>query len=326
MASPSSSSGSLDHMASGAIAGFVATAVLHPLDLIKTRMHVQEQTDRGGVRRLPHYRGLLHAFQSIYGIEGWAGFYQGLGANMLGNTASWGVYMYAYNRCKTSFAKEFGIDGPSLYFASATTAGALTTLLLHPIFTVKTRLQLQLRVDAQPRTAVALPNGLLPAAQRDNYAGLVNAVRWMVAEEGLLSLFRGLGPSMLLVSHGSIQFLCYEQAKALLASYRAAAVSTATAADASAGASSSVRIPSDNANDSAKDSAAPSRVPLSTRDLLVASTVSKVCATLGTYPYQVVRSCMQQVLVTCTCTWHFAKCPPLAPPPAAVPLHTTLRR
>ena len=35
---------------------------------------------------------------------------------------------------------------------------------------------------------------------------------------------------------------------------------------------------------------------LSTRELLLASTVSKVAATLGTYPYQVIRSNMQQRL------------------------------
>ena len=40
----------------------------------------------------------------------------------------------------------------------------------------------------------------------------------MVREEGALSLYRGMGPSMLLVSHGSVQFLVYEHAKERLLS------------------------------------------------------------------------------------------------------------
>ena len=47
------------HLLSGASAGFVATALLHPLDLIKTRFHVQES----GTIRLPRYAGLVDAFR-----------------------------------------------------------------------------------------------------------------------------------------------------------------------------------------------------------------------------------------------------------------------
>ena len=41
----------LRHLVAGAVAGFTATTALHPLDLIKTRLHVQES----GARRLPQY-------------------------------------------------------------------------------------------------------------------------------------------------------------------------------------------------------------------------------------------------------------------------------
>ena len=48
-------------MVCGATAGLVATMLLHPLDLIKTRFHVQEH----GSKRLPHYGGVLDACRSI---------------------------------------------------------------------------------------------------------------------------------------------------------------------------------------------------------------------------------------------------------------------
>ena len=62
----------------GAGAGFVATALLHPLDLIKTRFQVQES----GGRRLPLYRGVPHAIRTIVQLEGVAGLYAGLKAGL----------------------------------------------------------------------------------------------------------------------------------------------------------------------------------------------------------------------------------------------------
>lgn len=273
------------HLVSGATAGLVATMVLHPLDLIKTRFHVQEH----GGRRLPHYSGLVDACRSISAIEGWRGFYGGLLPNLIGNTASWGVYMYSYNRLKGSLGEQ-GMQGSALYLSAAGAAGALTTLLLHPVFTVKTRLQLQLNLatdataasapaSASPSVAsaggkpagAALPGSLLPASQRDNYTSSWTAVRRMIQEEGVLSLYRGFGPSMLLVSHGAIQFLAYEQVKGeLLRRRRREELVAGRDAD---------------------------EAKLSAHDVLIASSTSKVCAILGTYPYQVVRSCMQQRLV-----------------------------
>ena len=79
----------LSHLTAGAGAGCAATLLLHPLDLIKTRMQVQEH----GCTRLPAYRGVWHACRKIVGVEGWLGLYQGLWPNMLGNTVSWGLYV-----------------------------------------------------------------------------------------------------------------------------------------------------------------------------------------------------------------------------------------
>ena len=50
--------------------------LLHPLDLIKTRMQVQDQVQAqewGGQRRLPSYNGVWHACRRIVTVEGWLG-------------------------------------------------------------------------------------------------------------------------------------------------------------------------------------------------------------------------------------------------------------
>ena len=260
------------HMIAGASSGFLATLLLHPLDLIKTRFHVQEH----GSRRLPHYSGLTDAVRTIVRLEGWRGLYGGLAPNIVGNTASWGVYMLAYNRCKDAL-HERGHSGSPLYVCAATVAGALTTILLHPVFTGKTRLQLQFNTAALSQMQQQQPPpSLLPMSQRDNYAGFLNAVRRMVTEEGVSGLYRGIGPSMLLVSHGSIQFLTYEQTKLeLLRRRRSSSSALGVASEPRAEGSASTE-------------------QLGANDLMLASTFSKVCAILCTYPYQVVRSCVQQ--------------------------------
>ena len=267
-------------LVAGAGAGLFATALLHPLDLVKTRMQVQDA--RSG-RRLPVYRGLVHGVRSIVTLEGWFGLFQGLGPNLVGSTTSWGLYMYFYALCKDRLAPY--TSGSALYLGAATVAGAVVTMIVHPIFTIKTRLQLQLTTTTTAAAATTaagsgggvaagqLPGTLVPAALRNDYRGLLDAALRMVREEGALSLYRGLGPSLLLVSHGSIQFVAYENLKLALAERdgRAAPASGRGAGGGAGGGSG-----------------------LGSGELAVASTCSKLVATAGTYPYQVIRSCMQQ--------------------------------
>lgn len=213
---PASSS---SHMLAGAGAGFIATALLHPLDLIKTRMHVQEI----GGRRLPHYANLWQAFRSIVRLEGAAGLYQGVGPNVVGSTLSWAMYMFLYNGLKvrlTARAERTPPEqrwSPSLvYVTSATASGVVVSLIMHPVFTIKTRMQLQLAAPVASPAATAPAQELahlVPMAQRDNYASGLVAARRIIREEGIVSLYRGIGPSLLLVSHGAVQFLGYEHLK-----------------------------------------------------------------------------------------------------------------
>lgn len=160
---------STTHLIAGASAGFFATALLHPLDLIKTRFHVQELSSC----RLPHYSGIGDAFQKIIRLEGVRGLYGGLWPNIVGNTASWGLYMFAYNHCKDRLEPR-GWSGSALYMSAASLAGAFVTLCIHPVFTVKTRLQLQLQLRPDPLKQ--LPSPLMSKAVGDNYQSTLNAI------------------------------------------------------------------------------------------------------------------------------------------------------
>uniref|UniRef100_A0A7S3SEW7 Mitochondrial carrier protein n=1 Tax=Emiliania huxleyi TaxID=2903 RepID=A0A7S3SEW7_EMIHU len=250
------------HLLSGAGAGFLTTVLLHPLDLIKTRMHVQE----AGGRRLPYYSNVLQAFRVIVRVEGARGLYQGVGPNIFGSTVSWALYMFGYNQLKADLTRmqearpaDARLSPSAVYIVAATASGTAVSLVMHPVFTIKTRMQLQLAARGKG------PRGLLPEAQRDNYSSSLVAVRRIVAEEGVASLYRGIGPSLLLVSHGSVQFLSYEHLKQAFRGLNAG------------------RVP-----------AGAAEADLSAPQLTAAATGSKVVATLVTYPYQVVRSILQQ--------------------------------
>ena len=77
------------HLVAGTVAGGMATATLYPLDLVKTRLQVQQER-----------RGIVSAMRNIVQREGVRGLYQGLGPALLGNTVTWGGYFFFYEAAK----------------------------------------------------------------------------------------------------------------------------------------------------------------------------------------------------------------------------------
>ncbi|XP_036161525.1 solute carrier family 25 member 43 isoform X3 [Myotis myotis] len=60
----------------GSLAGMVSTIVTYPTDLIKTRLIVQNMLE-------PSYRGILHAFSTVYQQEGFLALYRGVSLTVL---------------------------------------------------------------------------------------------------------------------------------------------------------------------------------------------------------------------------------------------------
>lgn len=146
------------HLVAGTAGGAVSTAVLFPLDLIKTRFQVHNGHLEGDrFLRIPRYRGMLDAARRIFHTEGFRGFYQGLSPALLGASASWGLYFFFYENAKARRQHQAGVASAghsrlptSEHLLSACEAGVVTTLCTNPIWLVKTRLQLQVRTDSMP--------------------------------------------------------------------------------------------------------------------------------------------------------------------------------
>ena len=52
--------------------------------------------DDGKIQNRPQYRGLFHAFTSIFKQEGATGLYKGVSPNVFGAGAAWGSYFLLY--------------------------------------------------------------------------------------------------------------------------------------------------------------------------------------------------------------------------------------
>ncbi|XP_020530089.1 folate transporter 1, chloroplastic isoform X2 [Amborella trichopoda] len=149
-----------------------------------------------------------------------------------------------------------------------TIARSEACLFTNPVWLVKTRLQLQ-----------------TPLSQSPPYSGFSDAIRTILKEEGWRTLYKGIGPGLLLVSHGAIQFTAYEEACKILIKIK------------------STREKHDHSNDDRL---------LNSVDYAVLGASSKIVAILLTYPFQVIRSRLQQRPSTHTLpryrdAWHVLK-------------------
>lgn len=239
-----------EHLVAGVSGGAFSTLVLHPLDLVKIRFQVNEGVTIGAASR-PQYQGIFHALTSISRTYGMRGLYQGVTPNVWGSGASWGLYFLFYNALKQRMLdthKTRTLEA-SQHMVAAAEAGVMTLLLTNPIWVAKTRLCLQ--YDAPPST--------VGTNNVQYYRGMADCLLKIWRFEGIKGLYKGLIPGMVGVSHGTIQFMTYEELKKIYNGYK--------------------EVPLDTKFNSA--------------EYIMLAAMSKILAASTTYPYQVVRSRLQ---------------------------------
>lgn len=169
---------------------------------------------------------------------------------MLGNTTSWGLFFTFKSLLETPLAKyrashatahNSGRLTPADYFVTSTLSGMLVTLATNPIWVLKTRF---LSTDA---------------SSAGSYANVSAGVHEILRNEGWRGFYKGLGASMIGVSHGGVQFAVYSPLQAAYHRYF-----------------------------KMTEGERPS-----TQATLMISSAAKVTAGVVTYPYQVVRSRLQ---------------------------------
>ncbi|OJD38770.1 solute carrier family 25 member 38 [Diplodia corticola] len=181
----------LGNLVTGAVARASAGFVMMPVTVIKVRFESSYYA----------YRSLWAAGADIRKTHGVRGFFAGFGATAVRDAPYAGLYVLFYEESKKALGRMAGVAGTAaagatgasvdadqekkaavmgggeaaaVNFASGVVAAGLGTALTNPFDAIKTRLQ------------------LLP----DRYANMAHAARLMLREEGVGSLFDGLGLRM----------------------------------------------------------------------------------------------------------------------------------
>ncbi|KIS66599.1 uncharacterized protein UMAG_05588 [Mycosarcoma maydis] len=222
---------------------------------------------------------VIGALNEIVKADGWKGLYRGLSPNVAGNSASWGLYFLWYTMIKERMsASNSSLDAATgepkklsaaQHLLAASESGAITALMTNPIWVVKTRMFTTPRSLAPntASTAATATTRAPPEVYRGLWHGLISIYR----TEGIRGWYKGAGLALFGVSNGAIQFMAYEELKKWRTSIAARKLQSDT-----------LSTPVDT-----------SMIKLSNAEYIVMSGVSKVAAILLTYPYQVIRSRIQ---------------------------------
>lgn len=163
-----------DHAIAGGVSGLVTRCFLQPLDVVKIRFQLQVEpiARRGGGL----YQGVIQCIIKIVRTEGPSALWKGLiPAQAL--SVSYGMGQFASYAYLTKVARDHNLGGKYLsHGVCGGLAGTCGTLVSFPFDVVRTRLVAQ----GTPK----------------RYSGLVDAFNKMLRQEGMLSLWRGLVPTI----------------------------------------------------------------------------------------------------------------------------------
>lgn len=174
----------------GGLAGAIARTATAPLDRIKLLFQVQAVASSG--TSATAYTGVGQAASKIIREEGFRAFWKGNGTNIIRIFPYSAAQLAANDQYKRIVAGESGeLTVPRRLIAGAC-AGMTATALTHPLDTVRLRL--------------ALPNS--------GYNGMGHAVVTMVRTEGVMSLYKGLVPTLIgIAPYAALNFASYDLLK-----------------------------------------------------------------------------------------------------------------
>jgi len=157
----------------GGLAGCGATCFVQPLDLVKNRMQMSAPGQ---------FKSGFHCMRSIIAAEGPAALYTGLSAGLLRQCTYTTTRLGVFNTLMDSKKGPNG-EAPSLAYKAlfGLTAGAIGSVVGTPAEVCLIRMS---------------SDGRLPPAERRNYTSVGNALVRIVKEEGILTLWKGVGPTV----------------------------------------------------------------------------------------------------------------------------------
>jgi solute carrier family 25 folate transporter 32 len=254
------------HLISGAGAGFLSAIAVCPLDVLKTRLQSR------------HYAyndwGILRSLRMIWAEEGIQGLYRGLSPTILGLVPTWAIFFGTYDIYR-QLAGNWLSRRPDDHLCTvigSIMAGFTNNTITNPLWVVKTRMMTLNNISktlSKSADTVQLSGEAVRMAQ-DVDSGYRTTRQAMVSiwkHDGWRGFYKGFAASLIGIGHVAIQFPLYEYFKASL-------LIPASVAPGSVG----------------REQQRSKHQQITFGRLLIASTFSKLVASVVTYPHEVVRT------------------------------------
>eukprot|EP00602_Paraphysomonas_sp_CaronLab_P008547 CAMPEP_0185032710 /NCGR_PEP_ID=MMETSP1103-20130426/21031_1 /TAXON_ID=36769 /ORGANISM="Paraphysomonas bandaiensis, Strain Caron Lab Isolate" /LENGTH=458 /DNA_ID=CAMNT_0027568699 /DNA_START=131 /DNA_END=1507 /DNA_ORIENTATION=+ len=169
----------VEKFVAGAAAGAAAQTLVYPLEITKTRLALSTTGE---------YSSVYDVIKTIVTDGGVRGLYRGMAPSLLGILPYAGIDLMVFNTLKERWMEDNRKSGCQnktpdvltllLFGATSTTCGQIVA---YPLQLIRTRLQ----ADKHS------PSGA------SKYSGMLDCFKKAYAAEGILGLYRGIGPNML---------------------------------------------------------------------------------------------------------------------------------
>ncbi|KAG8526621.1 uncharacterized protein KY384_008822 [Bacidia gigantensis] len=233
---------SLAYLASGFIADFAASFVYVPSEVLKTRLQLQGRYKNPFFYSGYNYRGFWDAARTIVRTEGMSALFYGYKATIF-RDLPFSALQFAFYEQEQAWAKKYKQSreiGIGLEIATAASAGGLAGVITCPLDVVKTRIQTQVNPTDTSGPLTSISRGKaeevtarsgLPKEQRRpistsspnttfqksnavklDTSSVMTGLKLVYKTEGIMGLFRGVGPRAVWTSVQSGTMLVLYQA------------------------------------------------------------------------------------------------------------------
>jgi len=192
---------SLVHAISGSATGCWAISLFYPLNLVRTRLQLEESGTS---------KGAFASIREIANSEGTTALYAGLWSNVVCLGCSNFVYFYLYNGLRAALLSRKRRRGMSQVISAklnlliSSAAGTMNVMITNPLWVASMRIMTQQRAKAMEKEH-----------ELKEFNGVLDALCKITTKDGISALWSGAGPSLILVSNPVAQFVVYEWVKKL---------------------------------------------------------------------------------------------------------------
>jgi hypothetical protein len=167
----------------GGIASCIGETATMPVDVVKTRL----QMDGAGGQKL--YRGTFHCARALVSSEGLSALFKGLSPALV-RQASYGSLRYGlYSPIRNSLGVQPGTPKTEIPIWKKVLAGGLSGALASAAANPTDLIKVRLQTDGQ---LIGEDGAFRPK----RFRGMVHAFLSIIREEGVLGLWKGVGPTV----------------------------------------------------------------------------------------------------------------------------------